>query len=357
LRAVAILCVLFAHSYYSWGAQLHVGPFLMKVWDSLGGYGVGLFFALSGFLITRLLVVERERTGSVDLRNFYVRRTLRIIPAFVLYVSVLWFLQSRNVTNVDRTSMLAGTFFVKNYVMSGAGDWPVVHLWSLSIEEQFYLIWPAVIAFLGIAKARRIALALVLAMPFWRTVHYAIFPASRALISVMFHTTPDRFAYGALLALYFDDSRVRTFFGRRQTGWAVLAGVVFLFTVSPFLDEKLRGAYRFPVGITVAAVVHAGILGWALWGRRTVAHRVLEAKSLKGIATISYSLYLWQELFLSNHPGTPLKPYERLPVNLVLAFLCATASYVLVERYFLRLRLRFGSTEAPAPRPAVLPNG
>jgi peptidoglycan/LPS O-acetylase OafA/YrhL len=153
LRAVAILCVLFAHSYFSWGAQLNLSPFLLKVWESLGGYGVGLFFALSGFLITRLLIAERERIGRVDLRSFYLRRTLRIIPAFVLYISVVWFLQSQNLYQIDRTSLLVGTFFVKNYRLNGAGDWPVVHLWSLSIEEQFYLVWPAVISFLGVPKA------------------------------------------------------------------------------------------------------------------------------------------------------------------------------------------------------------
>ena len=138
LRGLSILLVLWAHISrthgFPWATDSHVVA-------SLGDLGVRVFFVISGYLITRLLLAERDKTGTVSLRGFYIRRVYRIFPAFYVFIGVIAALAWAGAITLEPGDLLhALTFSMNHHIVK---SWWVGHLWSLSVEEQFYLTWPA----------------------------------------------------------------------------------------------------------------------------------------------------------------------------------------------------------------------
>ena len=163
LRGVAIILVIIGHE-----GDFSLGhPILGQV----GAAGVLLFFILSGFLITGMLHREVMDTGHIDLYDFYVRRALRILPAFWVLIAVTVLLMLLGlVTDVTWKAVLACLFFVRN--IRGRGQ-SLGHVWSLSLQEQFYVIWPFIIFRLGLRRALYAAAGLIAAGTLWRTVAIA----------------------------------------------------------------------------------------------------------------------------------------------------------------------------------------
>src|SRR5206468_12587998 len=137
-----------------------------------GQFGVDLFFGLSGLLITRLLLQEHDRAGSFNLAQCYIRRTFRILPAcfaFLATYSLLGLWKS----NVELVSSL---FFFRNYVPVQLTGFSTGHLWSLAIEEHFYLLWPGLLALVGPKRGKKLAAILALSFGVWRMLAPAIAP-------------------------------------------------------------------------------------------------------------------------------------------------------------------------------------
>src|SRR5437763_8821633 len=135
LRVIAALVVIGCHTSQRLGYH-----FL----DEASSYGVTIFFALSGFLITLLLIKERERTNTISLKNFYIRRTVRIWPLYFLYIglslAVMYFVFAET---YHFSSILPYLVFIPNYTIVFGKPVPIIwHFWSLGVEEQFYLFWP-----------------------------------------------------------------------------------------------------------------------------------------------------------------------------------------------------------------------
>jgi peptidoglycan/LPS O-acetylase OafA/YrhL len=147
IRGVAIVLVLFDHTLVSFRGYSN-GSFLSEFGSAVGSLGVNVFFVLSGFLITMLLLRERAVSGRIDLRRFYVRRTQRIFPAFYIYLAIVGALCTFGTLAQIRPFDLAFDFLYLHNFGLGVGNWYVGQTWSLDIEEQFYLVWPA-IAILG----------------------------------------------------------------------------------------------------------------------------------------------------------------------------------------------------------------
>lgn len=146
LRALAVSAVVIAHAQF-------------RSFVHAGAVGVGVFFVLSGFLITALLLEERRETGRVSLRAFWRRRAARLLPALLVVVTV--FLLLPGVPNVSRAGALAIFGYVGNWARAAGTDLePLAHTWSLAVEEQFYIVWP--LAFLGLARLRTAAMAMVI---------------------------------------------------------------------------------------------------------------------------------------------------------------------------------------------------
>ena len=193
LRALSISLVLLGHL-----AGTRNFPSIPELGNwQLGNLGVRVFFVISGFLITTLLLEESDRTGTVSLRQFYLRRCFRIFPAFYVFCAVLFILEQADVISLRPGDLISAVTYTINYHHDRA--WYTGHLWSLSVEEQFYLIWPAILLFAGVrgglwvaALAMLIAPPLRLVMGFW--------PALRPGIGETFPSVADALATGCVLA-------------------------------------------------------------------------------------------------------------------------------------------------------------
>jgi peptidoglycan/LPS O-acetylase OafA/YrhL len=367
LRAISIALVLIAHLAYmpngplpSEATRFFPGPHV------LGAVGVDIFFAISGFLITTLLLTERARTGSISLRGFYWRRAVRILPPFLAYLGVLALLDAAGLLTIVRRDWLAALTYTANFVPDVTV--PLAHLWSLSVEEHFYLLWPLVLLVAGIDRSGRIALGCLVAQPILRWCFYRY---GNGLIDIDYATFTrlDTIACGCLLAIL--AHRLGHPNGERPGRLAstvalldrmprlgFLAGATLLLTSTFVLSHS--GKYM----IAVRPFVDAFAIGLLLWtASRTPTMgvaRVLNWTPLAWCGRLSYSLYLWQQLFLD--PTHADRWVCQFPQNILLPFGMAIASYYCIERPCLRLRDRVGgsratnaTTLAPAREPDALP--
>ena len=334
LRALAVLAVLLYHGGVSW-AQ---GGFL----------GVDLFFALSGYLITALLLAERGETGRVDAKSFWMRRAKRLLPALFLMMLVLAayvaLFASPEEAQRLRADGTATILYVANwwYALSGASYFEAFHpsmfrhTWSLGIEEQFYLVWP--LLFIG-----------GMAWMKGRTKHFAVVVVGFAVISaaLMFmlyspNDDPSRVFYGtdtraqalllgAALALLLHGRDVR----RLTDRWGVVLGAAALvgcFAMFGLTNDHMGWLYEggfFLMGL-IAVVSIASAAG----DQTTVVNRALSWKPLVWIGSISYGLYLWHWpifVFLDEN-RTQIEGYPLLALRLAVTFVVAALSFYFVEK-------------------------
>jgi peptidoglycan/LPS O-acetylase OafA/YrhL len=333
LRAISIALVLLGH-----GAEAcPEGPLhrvLSFAGSRLAHLGVSIFFVLSGYLITRLLIVERKRSSTISLRAFYARRVLRIFPALYVYCFVLFLLVLAGRIAIAPSSFVAALTFTWNYGLGGR-EWWLGHCWSLAVEEQFYLCWPLLLALSGPRRAKQVALGVIAIEPFLRTATYFVFPAQRPLIGDMGHTRIDTILFGCVLALLEEEPAVVARL-RKHADWKALAAVAALF-LSGLLMGRFRGLWLMPLGHTVEGFSIALIISWAVCAApANPAVQVLCAKPVTWLGRISYSLYLWQQLFLAREGWRPI-PF---PWTIIAAIAAAAASYYLVEQPILRMRGR-----------------
>ncbi len=197
LRAVSVLLVLASHMNGVLAQKLPSIPYWLYVF--WGALGVQTFFVISGFLITHLLLKELNKTGTVNLKRFYFRRALRIFPPFYVYLAVALSLTLVGFFPGELRAFLVAGTYTWNYL--GTGSVLVEHTWSLSLEEQFYLLWPAALVFLGARKSVKLAVCVILLSPVSRIVTYYLLPHQRALLNAMLHTGLDSIMFGCLLAM------------------------------------------------------------------------------------------------------------------------------------------------------------
>jgi peptidoglycan/LPS O-acetylase OafA/YrhL len=225
-------------------------------------------------------------------------------------------------------NVLAAATYTINYLPRFA-DWVLGHVWTLSIEEQFYLLWPLCLAFVSKRRALWIALAVIALSPFIRIANYTLDHQSLGSIGRMFHTRADGLMIGCAIALAMNLKMFeRTLRVLRHPFTASLAvGIILLFA------PRYPSSFRQSFGFTLDALCCASVLLFSVSQKDTGIGRVLNSRLFKHLGVISYSLYLWQELFCG--PDT-----YRPPWNLLAVLACAEASYWWVERPSLRLRDR-----------------
>jgi peptidoglycan/LPS O-acetylase OafA/YrhL len=357
LRGIAIVAVVLHH----W----HVPGFI-------GGYlGVDLFFVLSGFLITALLLQELGESGRVDLRNFYVRRTLRLLPALVVLLVIfggyMLLRSSPEVWRARRDAIVSVLFYFANWRWALAPTehdvlGPLLHTWSLSVEEQFYLFWPPLLlGLMALGAGRRVVLGtlavLILACGAWR-----IALLQRGVTDVRLFagtdTRIDSLLVGCALAVLLSGSAPLVDAERTTrahvSGLGALVVLGFLIAVVP-----MHSRWLYLGGQLLVAMLGAGLIYGALRGSGPLVAG-LSWMPLRWFGTLSYSLYLWHYPLIAfgrqlgvmreNHP-TPLRVLVPLGIA---TLLCAWGSFQLVERPFLRMRGRFqprsGPGRAPTPR-------
>jgi len=338
-RAIAILSVIFYHD------SVHALGFANTHFFYLYGYnGVNIFFAISGILICSRLLDEEAIFGRIHLRSFYIRRAFRILPPALLYLGTIAILMKLGVILVSYRELLASIFFYRNYsrllgFVGGATGWYTGHFWSLALEEQFYFFLPALLFFTP-RKYRAWVLAFLAFLIF---IHRIFALHSRPWTLVQFHTELriDALLVPALFAVLASNARSRQILQQTLRIWPVL--LIQAICIFPFGEgtawHVTAVTWAMPC-IVLGSVLNAG----GIFGV------ILEFSVLRYIGRISYSLYLWQQLFFTDHfgpPGHPLGLVESWPLRLVLMFACAIPSYHLLERPLARLGHKLAPSATP----------
>jgi peptidoglycan/LPS O-acetylase OafA/YrhL len=321
LRAFSILLVIIGHLWGFSGA-----PVL------LSGFGVHVFFVLSGYLITTLLQKEYERYGQIDLVAFYRRRAFRIFPAAFTYMLVVAL-----VSPISRSGLIYAATYTVTYHLNSTPPL-FMHLWSLSVEEQFYLLWPLALL-LGFVRRAWIAwIAMLVAASFRLAIALSPTHYSEALLHFSFLGTMDSIAAGCLLAIYEPQIRER-FRWMADSGAIVIAIPVTAWTV----DAVCWGDTSIIAIRSLSVFWGAVPLLIALWVFLLIERKdwLFNNPVASVIGVLSYSLYLWQPLTLGH--GRPIV------LALLILFACAAASYQLVEKPMLKLGASIKSRKPRKP--------
>ena len=328
LRAVSICLVLLWHMH-SQGAVPGTNFFSYYY----GTLGVQIFFVISGFLITWLLLDEEDKTGSVSLKSFYVRRGLRIIPVQIAYLAVLALLSRTTEFHWSTCQFLTAITYTKNF---GCQTWPDAHLWSLSVEEQFYLLWPPLLVMAGRRSAVVAALTLIVLFPLLRVVFHVMHtPGVGGLVfydNLMIGCVTAILAHCAPQAL----ARLVSWHPTPLRASAVLGMVA----INELQGHYLLGVLTVPFGFTMQALCAAYLVASYVFNRTGIGYMLLNARAVVYAGTLSYSLYVWQQLFFSRPQlfGFETSIALAFPFNLLLILVTAMVSYHLFELPLARLR-------------------
>jgi peptidoglycan/LPS O-acetylase OafA/YrhL len=354
IRAIAVLLVLFYHLGNERALPFFPGP--------LGVLG---FFVLSGFLITWLLLKEQEKTGSISLKGFYRRRALRIFPAFYVFWTLsvgsrlLWHGEGQ----VPWSQAFSAFFYVSNYfhaIFHPSPDF-IIHTWSLSAEEQFYLLWP--LAFLLFSRRRRLlisGLSLVIAAIWVHRLHLWITAHAAYYITYAFDTRADALLVGCLLALILKEGLAQRFLSALcQPVWAPVL-TASLIGLSVFAGRR-SVAFELTGGLTIEPLLVAILICQLVLQSESWLWQWLDSKPSTYLGRISYPLYLYH--MLATHLAMRIAarfPALGTPFFVVLAVLIAIAisacSYEIVEKPFLALKTKTFSKSRKA-KPSLATQG
>jgi peptidoglycan/LPS O-acetylase OafA/YrhL len=346
-RALSITLVVLHHSQIQSSIPI-LGP-LLQFLAHVGEVGVELFFAISGLLICSRLLDEESRGSQISVKGFYLRRVFRILPAALFYLLVIAILAVLHVIPVFPMDWFASLFFFRNYIMLFEYlnhsplplHWYTGHFWSLSMEEHFYLVLPAVLV--AFKRTRRWVLAgMAISVALWRMVLTHVIHRDYQF-NFRTDTHVDALLIPALIALTLYPLTRNQAARRYIPAWSF---AVFLVT------ELLLLTTRVPCFFTLQAIVLPLLILSTVLHPNTVQGRILETMPLRWIGWISYSLYLWQQLFFGvNFAGSPpgLALLRKPPINLLALLVCATFSHYVIEKPFIRLGHKLASTSIPRP--------
>ncbi len=345
LRAISISLVLFGHILA--GRNI---PYLSEYgFRDLGALGVRVFFVISGFLITGLLLNEISATGRINFKKFYFRRTLRIFPPFYFFLMVMLAASLSGLTNIPLESFVSAFTYTKNLFHPGEGL--LGHSWSLSMEEQFYLAWPFVLFVTGRRRAHGLLWLIIVLCPLARIVGYLYVPTfkeNQSWITFGLISNLDSIATGCLLA--FMREWLHTWKPYRrvlESALFALLPIFILFAALPHHHPKVD----FTIFTTGQNLAIALCLDWAITNSTGFVGKILNSKPFVWVGVLSYSLYLWQQVFLV--PSTNV-----FPLNIIQTFAAALFSYFIIERPSLKLRQRLEKRPSIAalPNDSLLPN-
>lgn len=334
LRGIAILLVLLIH---------------VLNWPRGGLLGVDIFFTLSGFLITTLLLEEWQAHGSISLAKFYLRRYFRLFPAlaaliaaYVLFVVAF----GKGDIGLRLGGAVYGITYVSNWVMAfnrPYPEWEIGHLWSLAVEEQFYLIWPALLVLLlkrgiGLKGMRWVLVAMIAAVVVWRSF-LAMQGVDDSRLYFATDTRFDQLLLGCLAGTVYVSGRTKRQSGRLSKPLTIAATAAAGFLVWRFFVGNLQSSWSFTLGFTLFGVATAVTIYGCVTGSMPWLQRLLGARALVFLGTISYSLYLWHvaaSVFMRD--VLELSHWGAVVLQLALALAAACGSYYLIELPFLRRR-------------------
>lgn len=336
IRGIAILLVF----------AVHTTPILL-----LGGrIGVDLFFVLSGFLITSILLQEQRSTGAISLFNFYMRRVLRLYPALVTVVIFVigyaWIFQPEklDLTLYNAFGVLAYFFnwqLVSEFPNYLNHQWMFSHVWSLSVEEQFYIFWPLiVIATFKLRASNTVKFSIVIAGIVLPAFFRAYLWLKEPSLSLYFRSDlrMDGMMWGALAALLIDNKVFPNESGMKILSLATIPAFVGLLYIASFDG---MGGFLYLIGFTLVGFLSALLIYGTVVAPHPKLNRMLEYQPLRWIGKISYGLYLWHWPIIRAVSDLKLNPFTTMIVEFSLTFAIATLSFYYMEKWFLGLKRNF----------------
>nr|WP_284048190.1 acyltransferase [Marinobacter sp. ATCH36] len=343
-RMIAVMAVVLAHS--------GVGSYFFSA-----RHGVAGFFVLSGFLITWLLLKEYEKAGTVSLKNFYIRRSLRIFPAYYVFllVSISWDLFRGN--DDIHEAILPGLFYFMNYhnALEGHSSSSLAHLWSLAIEEQFYLIWP-VLFLLLMGKCKQYALGFLLVVSgvvmLWRSFSFSILDFGNSYAYNAFDTRFDNLAIGCALAFLLEKKRCLVIFNSvSRQFWMPLIPLLLL-----FLSRQVgNSGYVYGPAFTIDALLLAVLLVQLIRLSHSHFWNWLNHPVSVYLGVISYPIYLWHTWGIqAGNKLNFLPEWMQFAAGILISCVLAAASYHILEKRFLAIKpLYERATKKPKKLPKV----
>ena len=336
LRAFAVILVVIYHMS-DFAASLPRGPYwIATIVTSLGPNGVNVFFIISGFIITTLLMREKISAGQVSLAAFYIRRFFRIVPPFGTYLLALLAIRALGGISISSHNLLWSALFLGDIVfINPMNGWFVAHTWSLSVEEQFYLIFPPLLFLVGRSR-KRITVAILCAL-------YGLCLVSLKLAhEFSLHNAPQlngisalyHFRYiiiGVVLAIHGD--LVLPLLTNKSRIWPLVFAMIVI-----SLQLVTFGSNLLSVLFAAMDPCFCGL--FVMWFMQNPSRcGLLRSPAIQWIGASSYSIYLWQQLFTaprSNYSGWALT-LTPTPLSVLAIGICAAGSYYFVERPSIRL--------------------
>jgi peptidoglycan/LPS O-acetylase OafA/YrhL len=326
IRAISIAFVIVSHygRYVGWGDPL-----------GLGSLGVRIFFVISGYLITVLLLKELEQDGRINLPRFYFRRTMRIFPAFYFDLACMLLISALGGAGLSFRQALPAITYTSNYFVPTLQA-TIKHTWSLATEEQFYLVWPVALALFGRRRGLLALLSLLLVAPLCS--HFLTLKFHRDMPAFF----NDPIGVGCLFAI------TRGYFHRKAAycRWVhfrvgMLLPLVILGCGLPVLHG---GGLTDRLSSLALNLSIALWLDWAMVNAGSITGRLLNLPVVVYVGVLSYSLYLWQQPFIGVEGALNLRGHWMLLMNPIARIAaiatCTAISYYLVERPMLRLRAK-----------------
>ncbi len=342
LRAIAVIMVLMAHFLPSKGSY-HI-PYMY--------YGVDLFFTISGFLITSILLnnkYKQHKASKHIIKNFYIRRALRLFPIYYLFVIFFW--ASYNFGNLhmwkNEYNIYFFTYFQNIYFYKiGALNNYFSHLWSLGVEEQFYIIWPFLIIFLNRKTLPYILITIILSSIIVNSIFFHI-PVFRNLTYANLHTL----GIGALFAYYHttnNQNALFTYIIKHRTLLSIISLIIFIIILKTsigniYIQTFLKELF---LALTCLSFVLTSTYGW-----QNIFSKIMQFKPIMHIGKISYGIYLYHYPipFLLNVLSKKYLNTSLTFNNSIISFLTYTCitfiiahfSYKIIETPILKLKEKF----------------
>ncbi len=335
LRAISIILVIFSHlKWTNPGLRSFLYDYVPLLAD--GQVGVNIFFIISGFLITSLLIDEEKRSDRVSLKKFYMRRIIRIFPAYYFLLFFYFIVSLYGYVSISNASWFTALTYTKYFNWNL--DLITGHLWSLSIEEHYYLLFP--ILFLFKQTRKPFVFLVILLAPIVRMYFFS--HPNQYINELTFFYRMDSISMGCLFAFYKEQ-----IYQKLKNNFVLVfyLSITLLVSMSYLTMLNIKyglhlGFFTVPFGGTYGTFTNLFltiIMFYSVFGNQGYWFKFLNYKLINFIGLLSYSLYLWQQFFLDNRSGL----VHIFPINLVLIILCSLFSYYVIEQNFLKLRSRF----------------
>ncbi len=344
VRAISFLIVFIAHAGLDW-----IVP---------GRFGVNIFFLLSGYLITTLMVRERAKTGWISLKLFYARRSLRIFPPMyaILGATLLYLWTTHQLTEITAGGLCSQLFYYQNYWYHGGLIPGLGPLWSLAVEEHFYLFFPPLMLLfldrlrMNYAQIAKALFCLCMVILVWRCFVVAYMPEGLRWARDQSDTRADSILFGCVLACLEQTPFCSRVFARRRMERFILPACLLLLLITFVVRNPV---FRETLRYTLQSLAIAPLLYYVVHMPETALGKFLNHPWLGRLGILSYSLYLLHATILLEMNRLFASKLLAACLAFATAVVLAECTHVFIEKPTDRLRKRFRHTQAASRLPAA----